>query len=189
MQNVALALGIGAGLPGQPNAVTLSFRTQTALKTSDTIIITWPSSYLTSSSPLTLTYNVPGDLTFNNAVPVTGTSNIATVTVGSAGAPPGSYTITLSGATIGNDPQFAKPPRCNPLNTMNCISVTTTADRTGFSDYQAILPRNRVQGVSVSVLEADRVANVDKQVTVSFTTQSDLQTGNAITMYICLGSG
>jgi hypothetical protein len=187
VQNVALALGIGAGLPGVANDVFLSFRTQTALKTSDTIIITWPSGYLTSSVPLTLTYIVPGDSTFNPAVPVTGTpSTTATITVGSAGAPPGSYTITLSGATIGGlNSRFAKPPRCNPLNSIDCISVITTTDRKGFSDYQAILPKNRVQGVSVSVLEADRVANVDSKVTVSFTTQSDLVTADIISMYIC----
>ncbi len=179
MQSLTLSLGAAAGQPGSNGkSVTISFRTQTVLANENSIIITWPNGYLSpTSGAQTVVYSGPAS-TFSG---VTVSSTAATITVGTATAPPGSYTITLTGLTIGSPIQSQ---RCNmfvPALT-GCISAVTTTDRVGFSSYPSIQPRGQVTAVSVDVLQTDRVPDVSKPVTISFTTQTDLTSVHTITM-------
>lgn len=64
-----------------------------------------------------------------------------------------------------------------------CLVVGTTSDDPSFSSFPSILPKGQVQGVSVSVLEADRVpGQPNKPLTISFTTQTDLVGGDTVTI-------
>jgi hypothetical protein len=196
---VALVLGAAAGTPNTPGkTVTLSFRTETGLSTGMRVNIQWPANYLTPS-PLNVPTNTFGvdysSLTTFAATttetivlppgPILPTSIIGfSITVGSAGAPAGSYTITLTGVTIGAATVSNIGCVLRPDTQGNtCLVVSTTSDDQSFSSFPSILPKGQVQGVSVSVLEADRVpGQPNKPLTISFTTQTDLAAGNTVTM-------
>jgi len=191
VQAVALLLGAAAGQPGATNQpVTISFTTQTALTlaANGRITITWPPSYLQPTGSATsfgVVYSGPA-ATF--AATASGSTNGAVLVVGSAGAPAGAYTVTLNGATIGTQ---RSSPVCNGFDQANCIFVTTsvitggttyTADNRGYSRYPPILPKGQVQGVSLTILDQDRFPGTGtdtKVVTVTFTTQTDLNAGTS----------
>jgi hypothetical protein len=181
VQNLSLTLGVAAARPGQPNQqVTFSFRTQTRLANTNQITITWPTSYLAPSLGQTPAVVFSAANTFS-AVTVTATN--AVITVGTATAPSGSYTITLTGLTIGG--QNFQSQRCNSFAAMGingCISAVTTTDRAAFASYPSIQPRGQVTAVGVDVLQSDRVPGSSRPVTISFTTQTDLSSGQVITM-------
>ncbi len=183
VQNVALILGIAAGLPGTNQPVTISFTTQTALTSAANgqISISWPSGYLSPVSGST--FNIQFSGSANTFVsPATGTASGVTIVVGTAGAPAGAYTITLQSALISS----ARPSKgCRDASQDNCIFISTTYDRRGFASYPAILPKGQVQGVSVSILESDRFMRSSSKptLTISFTTQTDLVQSNAVSMY------
>ncbi len=172
MQAVALLLGAAAGNPGTvpSGGVTISFTTQTALANPGTITISWPNNYISpdTSSVFNVVYNGIAN-TF--AASAAGNADGATISVGSAGAPAGAYTITLTGAKIG--PERASQG-CKDNLQVNCIFVQTSVDRRGAASYPAIVDKGQVQGVSVSVRDSDRVAGMPATLTVTFTTQTDL---------------
>jgi len=189
-----LILGAAAGTPGQTGKqVTLSFRTQTDLSSTGSMAVSiqWPAGYLlTGSSTPPNTFGVLYS-SANTFAAATSTVSVSsgqasfTISVGSAGAPAGSYTITLTGVTIGlaTVSNIGCTLTSEATKAATCIRVSTTSDDASLSSFPSILPRGQVQGVSVSVLETDRVPSVpNKPITISFTTQTDLVAGNAVTI-------
>lgn len=183
VQAVALVLGAAAGSPGTvpPGGVTISFTTQTALTNLGTIVISWPTNYIAPDTPaiFNIGYNGPAN-TFVTAAASSSASG-ATITVGTAGAPAGAYTISLLNAKIGLE---RASQGCKDGSPVNCVFVSTSVDRAGFASYPAIFDRGQVQAVSVSVLDADRLATGRTvTLTVTFTTQTDLGlSAGAVTM-------
>ena len=186
---MALVLGAAAGTPGSTGkTVTLSFRTETGLSTGMAVSILWPANYLTPSTANTFGVQYSSANTFaattSTVVPASAGQVGFTITVGTAGSPAGSYTITLTGVTIGaaTVSNIGCVLRLDTVAT-TCLVVGTTSDDPSFSSFPSILPKGQVQGVSVSVLETDRVPAVsNKPLTISFTTQTDLVAGNTVTM-------
>jgi hypothetical protein len=174
VQAVALVLGAAAGSPGTvpPGGVTISFTTQTALANLGTISIAWPTDYISPNAlaSFNIGYNGPTN-TFVLAAASSSASG-ATITVGTAGAPAGAYTISLLNAKIGLE---RASQGCKDGSQVNCVSVSTSVDRAGSASYPAIFDKGQVQAVSISVLDADRFATGRAvTLTVTFTTQTDL---------------
>lgn len=189
---MALVLGAAAGTPGSiGKTVTISFRTETRLSNGMAVIIQWPANYLTPTNAVTNMFGVQYSSANTFAATTSAVSPTPeagqvffTISVGTAGAPAGSYTITLTGVTIGaaTVSNIGCVLRRNTFAT-TCVLVSTTSDDTSFSSFPSILPKGQVQGVSVSVLEADRVpGQPNKPLTISFTTQTDLVGGDTVTM-------
>ena len=155
-------------------SVTVGFTTQTALTSGQLVSISFPSSFLTGTIGVTYA-GAP-----NIFAPITtdvGTSAL-TIAVGSAGAAPGSYTVTLTGATMpGPAPAATGTAACGGYN----FFVGTTTDLAGGANTPAI--GGQVVGVSLTIAVADRVpAATGKSVTVSFTTQTALGNLQVVTI-------
>jgi len=140
--------------------VTVSFTTATQLISSQTVVINFPSGYLSGTIGVTLaTPNI-----FLSTTSVTATT--VTLTVGSANASPSAYTVTLTGVNM---------PGIMPAGCAASIWVSTTTDLRSVNSVTTQAFGGTVTGVSSSVASADRVpALTSKSITVSFTTQTQL---------------
>jgi len=153
--------------------VTVSFSTQTALVSGNLVFINFPPSYI-SGSPIGVTF--AGALnTFATTATAVGTDQL-TIAVGSAGAVAATYTITLTGATMGS-----------PIgaNALTGISVRTTTDTQGNSGYPAL--GGQVTAVALNIATSDRIAALNRRIIVSFTLATALASGNTITVRLPLG--
>jgi len=146
--------------------VTVSFKTATALISGQTVVITFPSGYLSGAIGVTFaTANVFGA---NAAV----TATTVTLTVGSANAAANTYTVTLTGATM---------PGIMPAGCAASIWVSTTTDLRSVNLVTTQAFGGAVTGVSSSVLAAERVpTSTAKSITVSFTTRTILATNQLV---------
>jgi len=156
----------GAGKP-----VTVSFTTQTVLVSGASVVITIPNSYI--SGPIGVTYAGAAN-TFAATTNVAPTS--VTITVGTAGAAAGSYTVTLTGATMGT-----------PIDASTTgVSVRTDNDFPGVTGYPAL--GGAVTGTTLEIATADRVAIANRRLVVRFTTTTPLVNNNVINIILDTGS-
>jgi hypothetical protein len=157
----------------QSKTATLSFATQTQLASGQLIVISWPANYLSGS--IGVQYATASVFATTASV----SSGQAFIAVGSAGPlMPGSYTVTLTGATIGG-------PIVASASTGIFVSTTdasgNTIDAAGVGGYPAL--GGQVSSASFSVAARDRVPSATgKMLTVSFTTQTQLLAGNFVTI-------
>jgi len=154
--------------------VTVSFTTQTVLASAQLVTIMFPASYISAS--IGVTYAGAAN-TFAITATAVGTTGL-TIAVGTAGAVAGSYTVTLTGATMGG-----------PMPAMTTgVSVSTTTDFAGVTGYPAL--GGVVTGAALTIASADRIAaNANRKITVSFTTTTTLASGGFITITIPLVTG
>jgi len=148
-------------------SITVSFTTQTVLASAQTVVVTIPSSYIGGAIGVTYAGAV-------NTFSTTATVGLlsVTITVGSAGAVAGSYTVTLTGATMGM-PIAA--------SAMTGVTVYTTTDAAGMAGYPAL--GGAVTGTTLTIAPSDRVATMsNRKVIVSFTTTTVLVSSNTITV-------
>jgi len=153
--------------------VTVSFTTATKLVNTQTVVITFPSGYL--SGTIGVTFATPN--VFGATAAVTATT--VTLTVGSADAAAATYTVTLTGATM---------PGIMPAGCAASIWVSTTTDLRSVNSVTTQAFGGAVTGVSSSVAPAERVpALTAKSITVSFTTQTILATGQIVSIVFAGG--
>jgi hypothetical protein len=151
-------------------SVTVSFTTQTVLANAQLVTITFPTSYIAAVSGVTY---AGAANTFAATATAVGTSSY-TIAVGSAGAKAGSYTVTLTGATMGS-------PIAASATTG--VTVVTTTDFAGNAGYPAL--GGAVTGATLTIATSDRVnAVANRKVVVSFTTATALVSGNFITVVL-----
>jgi len=154
-------------------SVTVSFTTQTALASGNLVTIRFPATYIAGSIGVTFA----GAANYFATTATTVSNSSLTIAVGSAGAAPAAYTITLTGATMGS-------PMAG--NMANGVTVSTTADLGGSTGFPAL--GGTVSGATLTIATADRIVSAaNRKITVSFTTASALVTGNIVTVVLPSG--
>ena len=157
-----------AGATGK--SVTVSFTTQNALSgSSQFVTINFPSGYISaaSGSSIGVSYAGPANTFAPTATSIS--SDALTIAVGSSGASPGAFTITLTGATMGS-PIAA--------NTQNGVLVSTSTDLAGITGYPSL--GGVVTSATLQILPHDRIAAANRNLFLIFTTATTLVNGNTI---------
>ena len=145
--------------------VTVSFTTATFLASGNLVSIMWPAGYV--SGTIGVTYSG-----FSNtfATSTSAITNGVTIAVGSAGAAAGMYSVTLTGVTLGG-----------PMAATSCgLTVTTTTDLPATGATVAI--GGQVNGVSFAAAADPIPFSTGKSVTVGFTTQTFLTSGQLVSI-------
>ncbi len=155
MTGVSMNIAAADRVPRSANKnVVVSFTTQTALAPGDGVTINYPKDFFAADTRLGLNQATSGTfLTCCNPPSITTVTvnkfpNIGYVvlTVGSIGAAPASYTVTLTGVIMG------APTIGNPTG----ISVSTTNDIISAGAPSGALG-GQVQSVSMIIHVADRI--------------------------------
>jgi hypothetical protein len=184
VQNIALTMSDQARQsPNTQQPVTITFVTQNDLNPNinpnNAIVISWPLGYLSPSSGST--YQIQYALS-PNPFPATATAQSSSgLTINIANGvlvPAGLYTITVSGVTLGPS---------NPGSALSGLSISTTQDAAGVAGYPSIGIQNpQVSRVRFTIAPADRFpgagSSTSKIVTVAFTTQTPLQSGQIVSL-------
>jgi hypothetical protein len=125
-------------------SVTFSFTTQTALAYGDGVTISYPPGFFSGSS-LRISQANSTFLSCCNPQLRAGDYNMS-FSVGSSGAPPAAYTITITGLVMGHA----------TAGSANGIVVSTTNDRASAGAPTGVLG-GRVQGVSLRIRDEDLI--------------------------------
>jgi WD40 repeat protein len=167
--DVAFVIADADRVPGASNKqVTVSFTIQTALVSDDLITINYPNYFFQSGTSLSVNPAPP-------LVPQSySQSNYVSLPVASGQAvAAGRVTITLSGVQMGGP----------SLSSATGITVSTSKDMQSAGVPSGRIFGGQVTDVAFVIADADRVAYAsNKQVTVSFTIQTALVSGDRITI-------
>jgi hypothetical protein len=185
VQSVSLRIDAGGTeavpVPATTANVIVSFTTETALVELDVIVISVPLGYTSLASTVSISCS-SGD---SEACPLpataqsTSTSDFTSIsiTVGSAGAPPGLYIVTFP-AQLGPPAAAALPPAI----ASNSVTVSTPKDLPGFGLLPAVGGRVVKVQFSVASFASDISPSAGRPVSISFTTQTPINPSQKITV-------
>lgn len=164
---VSLTIAAADRIPfATSKVVTVSFVCSTALLPTMQVTIAWPPGYIAA---------VLGGVVsnaFTGTVSALGGGNGAIISVGSNAVVAGAHTVTLTGVTLGG-------PTAAP-----CGGLWVQSSADARSTISTALPPlgGQISNVLLQIAASDRIPQTSTTITISFTTQTPLSSGSAVTV-------